>query len=386
MSTLFYSITIKLLPKTHHLLRATSHQNYSTKILNMSTTHLAAILPSKGTPLEVVSRPTPKPGPHELLVEVHSLALNPIDVGQRDSGFMLAGFPSVLGSDIGGIVISAGSSVAPSVPKPGSRVAAFANTFYAQGSPDYGAYQKLALLPASHVAPIPDSLSFNDAALLGMAVVTAFSGLYSVGLPRDTHFKPADKQGMLVWGGASSVGSAVVQIAKGIGFTVFVAASEKHSSYLKSLGASRVFDYKKPSVISDIVSAAKADGVQINWGYDSVGALDHSTKVLAEAKTVEMAKLASAVGFRNIPGWEDGFSNGKKVPGVEVKFVMAPNDETERTEHFQFIMNWLKEKLERGEFVPSPRLRVVGKGLESLNAGLDELKKGVSGEKLVVEL
>lgn len=52
----------------------------------------------------------------------------------------------------------------------------------------------------------------------------------------------------------------------------------------------------------------------------------------------------------------------------------------ERTEHFHFVFNvWLKEKLEKGEFVPSPKIQVVEGGLEGANKGLDELKKGVSG-------
>lgn len=217
-----------------------------------------------------------------------------------------------------------------------------------------------------------------------MAVWTTFSGFYSIGLPRDAHYTPADKQGILVWGGASSVGSAVVQAAKSIGFVVYVAVSEKHSAYLKTLGASQTFDYKKPDVVSNIVSAAKADGVQINWGYDAVGQLDFSAEVLAKAKGVATAKLASAVPFVRIPGWED--SDGKKVPGVDAKFVLAPDGAEARTEHFHFISTWLKEKLEKGEFVPSPKINVVGKGLESLNAALDKLKQGVSGEKLVIEL
>lgn len=75
------------------------------------------------------------------------------------------------------------------------------------------------------------------------------------------------------------------------------------------------------------------------------------------------------------------------MKGVEARFVAAPGDEKERVEFFHFVFGvWLKEKLEKGEFVPSPRIQVVKGGLKSAQKGLDELKKGVSGVKLVLEV
>jgi hypothetical protein len=72
--------------------------------------------------------------------------------------------------------------------------------------------------------------------------------------------------------------------------------------------------------------------------------------------------------------------------GVEVKFVSPPRGE-ETTEHFHFVFGvWLKEKLESKEFVPSPRIRVIDGGLEAANEALNELKKGVSGVKFVLEV
>lgn len=114
------------------------------------------------------------------------------------SGFALSTYPVILGSDIAGTVLTAGSSV-PSDLKQGTRVAAFAPTFFVQGAPDNGAFQERVLVPAANAVPLPTGMSFNEASLLPMAVLTAWSGWYSIGLPRDTSFKPADKKGMLVW-------------------------------------------------------------------------------------------------------------------------------------------------------------------------------------------
>lgn len=341
--------------------------------------HLAAILPSKGSPLQVTHRPTPNPGVNDLLIEVKSIALNPIDWLQRDYGFpTIACYPAVLGSDIAGIVGSAGSSVPSDAPKPGTRVAAFAPCFFVQGAPDYGAFQTRVLVPAVNAVPLPQGISFNEASLLPAAVLTAWSGFYSIGVPRDTMYTAADKKGMLVWGGASSIGSAMVQVAKLMGFRVYATASEKHHEYLMRLGASKMFDYKSADVVASIVKAAKGDGVTVETGFDAVGQLKSCLETLGELKGEGTAKLASAV-----PLSEDS----PKVEGMEVKFVAAPKNEEERTEFFHFAFRvWLKERLEKGEFVPSPKVQVVEGGLESAQKGLDELKKGVSGMKLVLEV
>jgi NADPH:quinone reductase-like Zn-dependent oxidoreductase len=340
--------------------------------------HLAAILSSKGSVLDVTHRPTPTPGPNDLLIAVKSIALNPLDWIQRDLGFAVTTYPAVVGSDIAGTVISTGSSLPSDAPQPGTRVAAFTPCFFVKGAPDYGGLQTRVLVPAAMVVPLPHGTSFNEASLLPIAVGTAWSGWYSIDVPRDTAYTPADKEGMLVWGGASSNGSAAMQIAKLMGFTVYATASEKHHEYLKGLGASKMFDYKSEDVVASIVKAARDDGVTIRTGYDAVGQLQSCLDILKEFKGEGTAKLASAT-----PLSEDS----PTMEGVQVKFVAAPLDEKERTEFFHFVFRvWLKEKLETGEFVPSPKVRVVEGGLEAANKALDELKEGVSGLKLVLEV
>ena len=70
-----------------------------------------------------------------------------------------------------------------------------------------------------------------------------------------------------------------------------------------------------------------------------------------------------------------------------MKFIAASGGEKERTEFFRTVFGtWLKEKLESGQYVPSSKIKVVGQGFESIQKGLEELKNGVSGTKLVVEV
>lgn len=171
-------------------------------------THLAAVATEKAQPFMIQERQTPKPGNDELLLEVKSLALNPIDWKSRDFGFAIAGYPAVIGSDIGGVVLEAGSNVS-AIFKPGTRVTAFAPSFYTGGAPDYGAFQKRLIIPVTHVSPIPDDITFNEAAILPMAVTTFWAGWETMGLPRSAPYSPSDKQGILVWGGSVSSHSRI---------------------------------------------------------------------------------------------------------------------------------------------------------------------------------
>lgn len=114
-------------------------------------------------------------------------------------------------------------------------------------------------------------------------------------------------------------------------------------------------------MVESILKAAKEDGVTIALGYDAVGQLKPCLEILNKLKGEGTARLAEA-----LPLSEDS----PKMDGVEVKFVTAPTDEKKRTEFFHFVFGvWLKEKLERGEFVASPKVQLVGGGLEAAQKG-----------------
>ncbi|KAF2086622.1 zinc-binding oxidoreductase-like protein CipB [Saccharata proteae CBS 121410] len=342
-----------------------------------STHHIAAVLPSKGSPYTIQTLPTPTPGPSELLIEVRALALNPIDIYTRDLNFAISSFPAIGGFDIAGIVISTGSSVLSTAPQPGNRVAAFSHAFAAQGKPEYGAFQQRVLVPAVNAVTLPDSWSFNEGTLLPMAVTTTFAGWYAIDMPLNTSYTPADKQGILVWGASSSVGSFAVQIAKLMGFTVYATASAKHHAYIKTLGASKVFDYYDDNVVDDIVRAIKVDGVNVSVGYGAViGSLAPSLEILKAMNPEEGARLAHA------PRLDP---DGPKAEEVEVKFVAGPTDAEERDAFMREVWwTWLQPRLHSGEVVPSPSIKVVQGGLEGLNKAIDVLKEGISATKIVI--
>ena len=76
-----------------------------------------------------------------------------------------------------------------------------------------------------------------------------------------------------------------------------------------------------------------------------------------------------------------------EVNGIDIIFVLPSMDGRQRLAQFEIWMGtWLREELLNGTIKPSPQLKVVGQGLESINTGLDLLLKGVSCTKLVIEI
>ncbi|KAI1491187.1 GroES-like protein [Biscogniauxia mediterranea] len=312
-------------------------------------THKAAVAHAKGRPLKVEVRPTSKPGPDELLLDVKSIALNPIDAYSC-------------------IVLEAGPGVS-SVLKPGTRVSAFAPAYFVRGALNYGAFQERVLVPASNAAPIPDALGFNEAAVFPMALTISWAGWKNIGISRDAAFVK-QKQGVLVWGASSSVGTMAVQTARLLGFT--------HHDYVHALGATHVFDYQEVGIEDAMVRAARGDGLTFQYGYDAVGVLQSCLNVLKALKGDRPAYLASAP----IPS-----RDYDPTENIEVKFMVMSADKAKRTDEYTFWFNVrLKEKLASGELVPSLKIQVVKGGLAAINTGLDLLQKGVSCIKLVLEI
>jgi NADPH:quinone reductase-like Zn-dependent oxidoreductase len=344
----------------------------------MASTHQAAILPEKGGPLAVTSRSSPKPGPHEILIEVKAVALNPVDYYQRDFGMMVQSYPAVLGSDVAGIVAEIGSDVETSL-SVGRRVLAFASGFFQNGSPDQGAFQKLTLAPWQCVVPIPDDLSFEKASMLPLAALTALSGWVTIDIPLDTRYSPSDKQAILIWGAASSVGSVSVQAAKALGFIIYATASAQHHEYIKQLGADAVFDYKSPVVVTQIINQVKADGAKLHTAHAVVdGALQPILDVLEHVKGDAPAKVIhSPVLPKDHP----------TLANTTIVFNLPDMDTATRHKHFYKVFHqWLAPGLRSGAVVPSPRLQVEYGGLEGVDMALDKLKAGVSCTKLVLTI
>lgn len=385
-------------------------------------THLAAVSVAKGEAFKVQARPTPKPGPGELLIQVKSIALNPADNIMRAQGLFIPSYPTVIGFDISGLVLEVGEGVPISDTdekmglyfRPGmTKVAAYAASFWRSCNPDYGAFQERCLVPWQHAVILPDEgITWNQAAILPVAVAVPLSAWDLLGIPRvgevttssasaglagaDTgresqKVRENKREALLIWGASSSVGTMGVQTARVLRddpdssfAAVYATAGAANSEYVASLGADRVFNYKDPNVVDTIVAAANEDGLLIRYCFLAIGQLAQCQAVMkaflgdSEGRENRTAKIGSAP---VIP------PDAEEVDEVETIFVMPSMDEEERLAEFQYWMGtWLGVNLANRTIKPSPEPRVVGKGLGAINAGLDVLLQGVSCAKLVVEL
>jgi zinc-binding alcohol dehydrogenase family protein len=180
----------------------------------------------------------PSPGPHDLLVEVRAISVNPVDTKIRQGVTPENGAAKVLGWDAAGVVKAVGSAVR--LFQPGDRV------FYAGAIDRAGANSELHLVDERIVGAMPASLSFAEAAALPLTAITAWELLFE---RLQIAEGSADQgQSLLIVGAAGGVGSILTQLARRLtGLTVIGTASRPETqSWVRELGAHHVIDHSKP--------------------------------------------------------------------------------------------------------------------------------------------
>jgi NADPH:quinone reductase-like Zn-dependent oxidoreductase len=178
----------------------------------------AVLLYAYGDPLQLRYEESaiPQYGDKEVLVRVHATSINPIDVKIRSGAAkarMPIEFPAILGRDLSGEVVETGRDV-QGFPK-GMRVMALAN----------GTYAEYTVAKADNLAPIPDSLSFEQAGALPLVTTTGAQLI-------ERAVKPKAGQTVLVTGALGGVGRTAVHVARKHGARVLagVRAKEKEDA------------------------------------------------------------------------------------------------------------------------------------------------------------
>jgi NADPH:quinone reductase-like Zn-dependent oxidoreductase len=181
--------------------------------------------PVENLRVEEVARPAPQAG--QVLVRVHAAGVNPVDWKIRMGwlkDFMPIPLPAIPGVDLAGTVEALGPDVG------GFQIG---QAVYGRGM---GAYAEYAVAPAASLAPLPRTLSFEQAATVPVGAATAWSGLIDVG-------QVQAGQHVLVNGAAGGVGLFAVQLARWKGAHVIGTASGSNVAFVQSLGAEKVIDY-----------------------------------------------------------------------------------------------------------------------------------------------
>jgi len=182
-----------------------------------AATQHAAWWRSNGAPLAVGQAPVPTPGPGEIVVANRAVAMNPVDWIVRDVGRMIFPWlktPFVLGSDLAGDVVQVGSGVTRF--KVGDRVLGHAAGIdKSRSSSAEGSFQEQTVVLERMAAPIPEAMSYTDAAVLPLGISTAACALFQQDHLALTHPQAAPvarEQTVLIWGGSSNVGSNAIQL------------------------------------------------------------------------------------------------------------------------------------------------------------------------------
>ena len=196
--------------------------------------------------LRIRSVPDPQPEAQELLIKVHSTALNRADILQRMGLYPAP--PSkyeIPGLEFAGTVKDAGPEVTGlSI---GDQV---------MGIVSSGAYAELLTVHYRQVMVIPESLNIQKAAAIPEAWLTAYDALVDKGGVQKN-------QTCLIHAGASGVGTAAIQIAKRLGAKVAITASEAKIASCMALGADRGIDYRQEDFVEAVQTWTKGNGVDV---------------------------------------------------------------------------------------------------------------------------
>jgi len=199
--------------------------------------------------LSAVDIPTPTPGPHEVLVRIHAIGVNRLDLLLREGKVFQIPLPRIPGSDFAGEIVALGSQVSDR--RIGERVFAapilscghcdhclrgednLCQNFGTVGSTIDGGYAQFVALPSRNAVPLPANLDWAVGASFGLTYATAAAML------RRGRLSPGES--VLVLGANGGLGHAAVELAHEMGATVIaVSGDPKAKSALLQRGASAV--------------------------------------------------------------------------------------------------------------------------------------------------
>jgi NADPH:quinone reductase-like Zn-dependent oxidoreductase len=184
--------------------------------------------------------PDPEPEPGEILVRVHAASLNHLDLWVR-KGLPSVPKPRILGADGAGVRVDTGERV---VINPGVE---HGDAIHVIGEHTQGTHGELVAVPESNVFPLPESISFEEAAAFPLVFETAYRMLV-------TRAQLEEGEWVLVWGIGGGVATAALAIAKAFGARVLVtSSSDAKLGRALELGADAVVNH----ATGDVPAAVK---------------------------------------------------------------------------------------------------------------------------------
>ena len=190
------------------------------------------------TSLVDIDLPMPEATGHNLLVEIKSVSVNPVDTKVRNSAAVEEGQYRVLGYDAAGIVKAVGADV--TLFRPGDEV------FYAGAVNRQGTDAEFHLVDERIVGRKPKNLGFEEAAALPLTAITAYEAMFHRMKVQDA--VPGAANAILIIGGAGGVGSIAIQLARQLTDLAIIATGSRPETqdWIRQLGAHHVIDHSRP--------------------------------------------------------------------------------------------------------------------------------------------
>ncbi|XP_057866467.2 2-methylene-furan-3-one reductase [Cryptomeria japonica] len=286
----------------------------------------------------------PSAGPGHILMKVRAAALNPADYKIRQHGIARsadAPFPAVPGCDVAGIVADVGEGVSKF--KKGDEVYGDIQDFTVGNPKQVGTLAEFTVAEEHLLALKPSNLSFEEAASLPLALLTALQAFDTVDFQKG--------QSVFIVGGAGGVGTLAIQLAKHVfeASRIVSTCSAGKAEFVKSLGADLVVDYTKQSY--------EQVDEKFDFVFDTIGESFKSHVVAKEGgKIVDIASFpphSSAVSMivkpqgSNLERLGKYIRSGKLKPVIDPKSPYAFSDVVEAFKH-------LESARARGKIVISP--------------------------------
>jgi tumor protein p53-inducible protein 3 len=271
--------------------------------------------------------PDPQPGADELLVRVHATAVNRADLLQRRGGYAPPpGASPILGLELAGEVVQPAGEW-----RTGDRVMAVVTG---------GGYAALAAVPAGMAMRIPERFSYQEAAAIPEAFLTAYLNLFTLG-----RLQPGEVA--LIHAGASGVGTAAIQLVRAAGArAIATAGAEAKLALCRELGADPAINYKTEPFVDRVQAATGGHGADVVLDFIGAPYWDSNMAALAlGGRLMLIGLLGGALGQLDL-----GMIMGKSltIAGTTLRRTPLP----QKLALTQAFSEFALPRFERGELRP----------------------------------
>jgi NADPH:quinone reductase-like Zn-dependent oxidoreductase len=294
--------------------------------------------------------PDPEPGPDDVLIQLRAASLNRLDLWVR-RGLPSVPKPRILGADGAGIDESGRRVVINPGLEHGDRITVL-------GEHMDGTHAELIAIPAPNVYPIPEGVSFEEAAAFPLVFETVYRMLVTrAGLQAG--------EWVLVWGAGSGIGSASIVLAKALGARVIATSSSDAKLELaRGLGADAIVNHETGDVVEAVRQATDGPGADVvvehvgeaTWQTSLQAARAHGRIAVCGATTgpnpkaslhriwwKQLTILGSTMGTKaDFEGAYELVTSGRARPVIDSVFPLAEaraaHERMESGEHFGKIV------------------------------------------------